>query len=380
MDAEPTAPVAGPAGGGTPNSSAKRQHDIQRCKPSGNRPGPGSRFSVTGVIPQLDIYAKLDADDLRELIHKKDKHIDQLVAAILAQGKKIDKLTKAVETLSARQPDFPPLGAAPNPFAPPQTRTTPPTASRTMASVAADAANMSVRNLAAEREACRKRITPESSHARRATPRQLPHTPPFMSSFGAFMGVRVSCVHNIAFPTPYMAELTYVKSEQEELVASIRTAGLTPRFDFDPSRPAQANASQELKERVQNQFTQRLCKEVASAALRGDIGLADHFKAILAEHEKSHPAQPTTAAGTSAQRVPAQTTSTTGANALVSTQTASSPASGSSPAQGATKSTSNSDPPAGLTASASTVDQGDDAEMAMETEASTGSSESTPSA
>ncbi|KAL9937459.1 hypothetical protein V8E36_003868, partial [Tilletia maclaganii] len=346
-------------------------------------------------IPQLVIYAKLDADDLRELIRKKDKHIDQLGAAIVAQGKKIDKLTKAVETLSARQPDFPPLGAAPNPFAAPQTRTTPPTASRTMASVAADAANMSVRNLAAEREACRKRITPESSHARRA--RIARHTTP-TSAYATmyvvlrngpiserkrdlqFMGVRVSCVHNIAFPTPYMAELTYVKSEKEELVASIRTAGLTPRFDFDPSRPAQANASQELKERVQKQFTQRLRKEVASAALRGDIGLADHFKAILAEHEKSHPAQPTPAASTSAQRAPAQTTTTTGAHTPVSTQTSSMPAPVSSQAQDATKSTSNSDPPAGPTASASTAAQGDDAEMAMEPEASTGSSESPASA
>ncbi|KAL9937104.1 hypothetical protein V8E36_004339 [Tilletia maclaganii] len=195
-----------------------------------------------------------------------------------------------------------------------------------------------------------------------------------------FMGVRVSCVHNIAFPTPYMAKLTYVKSEQEELVASIRTAGLTPRFDFDPSHPAQANASQELKEWVQKQFTQRPRKEVASAALRGDIGLADHFKAILAEHEKSHPAQPTPAARTSAQRAPAQTTTTTGAHTPVSTQTSSMPAPVSSQAQDATKSTSNSDPPAGPTASASTAAQGDDAEMAMEPEASTGSSESPASA
>ena len=124
MNAEPTAPVAGPTGVGPPSaaqsanttSSDANRAAIAQALAAGDpvpasgasetaharkrvaveQPNSDGSFSVAGVIPQLDIYAKLDADDLRELIRKKDKHIDQLGAAIVAQGKKIDKLTKVV--------------------------------------------------------------------------------------------------------------------------------------------------------------------------------------------------------------------------------------------------------------------------------------------
>ncbi|KAL9936366.1 hypothetical protein V8E36_004434, partial [Tilletia maclaganii] len=268
-------------------------------------------------------YHNLSALELQVLIRARDAQILQLQLALKVAsksnevlGRSNESLTKSVDRLTtlASSPDhqagqFPPLLPSRSAGHPPpgqptaavgpagSTPSAQGAATRTFATVAQASKATPLRDIEAERRARLADMQPLSAAARQQ--KQVRNTTPssayaqcyikiasmrisVIRSNLAFMGIPVDLIHNIACPTHYATELTYLKAKEEQLLAAIRKAGFRLLPSFDPARPAKADATTELKERVKAQYIERMTGEILSAHQNGARGLAEYFKQLVA--------------------------------------------------------------------------------------------------
>ncbi|KAL9938264.1 hypothetical protein V8E36_002887 [Tilletia maclaganii] len=291
----------------------------------------------------VDTYAKMTEAELRRAIRSRDAQIEQLQSALKVASKSNELLSKANETLtksvdrlttvvSAGRPaeSFPSLPSSrvpkgPSPDGPTGTASSnvqaQRTTERTFASIAQASKEAPLRSLEAERRARLAAMQPMSAAARQqhkarcATPssayaqcyiKNASMRISVIRSNLAFMGVPVDVIHNIACPTPYAIELTYLKEKEEVLLAEIRKAGFRLLPNFDPSRPARADATTELKERVRAQYIERMAGEIMSAHQNGARGLAEYFKQLVAVLQEKD-AQPPSRSSSSSSSFPSST-------------------------------------------------------------------------
>ncbi|KAL9932300.1 hypothetical protein V8E36_008779 [Tilletia maclaganii] len=253
----------------------------------------------------VDIHANLTKEELRVVIAQRDEQIRQLQTTLSTVVRSNETLVKTNATISVtnntpeaspRLPQGPSsssrrdgvataVSASNHSPAPPQSfsfsvhsqRPTQPS----FAQLASAAKDLPLRNLDAERQVRALSLVPLSAAARRQ--RKIRSTTP-ASAYDqcyvklaskrisklkedlAFIVVRVDLVHNIALPTAYAAELTFLKDRKEELFGSLRKCGIPILHDFNPARAHGPNPSTEQKTRVLAQYNNLDAPEMTSAS------------------------------------------------------------------------------------------------------------------
>ncbi|KAL9935046.1 hypothetical protein V8E36_006122 [Tilletia maclaganii] len=261
----------------------------------------------------VDIYANLTKEELRVVIAQRDEQIRQLqttLSTVVRSNETLVKTNATIspfhDTLKALHPAHAATGVATavsasnHSPAPPQSfsfsvhsqRPTQPS----FAQLASAAKDLPLRNLDAERQARALSLVPLSAAVRRQ--RKIRSTTP-ASAYDqcyvklaskrisklkedlAFIGVRVDMVHNIALPTAYAAELTFLKDRKEELFGSLRKCGIPILHDFNPARAHGPNPSTEQKARVLAQYKERMAVQILSAHANGAKGLAEYLRSLV---------------------------------------------------------------------------------------------------
>ncbi|KAE8230424.1 hypothetical protein CF326_g4577 [Tilletia indica] len=294
-------------------------------------------------VPVIDVYANFSIIELRNLLRVRDSQMEQLSSAFNASIKSAENLSKSlaqltktherlVDSMTSRDNSFPSLArsdtqvallssvgsaSAAAPSSGPLIHGKP-----SFATIAHASKDLPLQEIEVERQARLRSMQPLSPAARRQ--RQVRSSTP-ASEYSQcyvklaskrismakndleFIGVRVDLIHNIAFPTTYAAEFTYLKKQQDELYGSIRKSGLRLLPDFHPARPAKANPSQDLKDRVRAQYVERMTSEILSAHHNGARGLAEYFKSLVSQVQEGETTPPSSQASSPAVKSPEKT-------------------------------------------------------------------------